>query len=269
MIYDVRKVEELFLKQLKVPDGDSLLLPKPEVKEMNAVNENLAAAMARPIAAFPDQDHLAHLQVHLDFMQSPVLGSCRVTAPKALPILLEHLREHMVLWYVSHTIDVASEAAGQDISEIQRAMKPEDKKEFDRMLAAASQSVVNEANSTMEQIPKIIEATVKYLQSLAPPPQDPASELAKAELQRKQQADQQNAQIEQMKVQSNQQGDQARLSIEAMKQDREDQRKQSEIAARMKMNADDNDTAKQLAALEVASGERIAVSTGTGINPNP
>jgi hypothetical protein len=269
MIYDVRKVEELFLKQLKVPDGDSLLLPKPEVKEMNAVNENLAASMARPIAAFPEQDHLAHLQVHLDFMQSPVLGSCRVTAPKALPILLEHLREHMVLWYVSHTIDVASEAAGQDISELQRAMQPDDKKEFDRMLAAASQSVVNEANSTMEQIPKIIEATVKYLQSLAPPPQDPASELAKAELQRKQQADQQNAQIEQMKVQSDQQNDQARMSIESMKQDREDQRKQSEIAARMKMNMDDNETAKQLASLEVASGERIAVSTGTGINPNP
>jgi hypothetical protein len=35
------------------------------------------------------------------------------------------------------------------------------------------------------------------------------------------------------------------------------------------MNADDNTTAKQLAALEIAAGERIAVSTGTGINPNP
>ena len=35
------------------------------------------------------------------------------------------------------------------------------------------------------------------------------------------------------------------------------------------MNTDDNRTAMELAAAELASGERVAVSTGTGINPNP
>jgi hypothetical protein len=35
------------------------------------------------------------------------------------------------------------------------------------------------------------------------------------------------------------------------------------------MNAQDNETAMQLAAAEIASGEKFAVSTGTGINPNP
>lgn len=294
MVYDVRKVEEMFLKQLKVPDGESLLLPKPEVQEMNAVSENLAATMARPIAAFPDQDHLAHLQVHLDFMKSPVLAANRVAAPKTLPILLEHIREHMVLFYVNHTIDVASEAAGANISELQKNMNTEEKKEFDKMLAAASQSVVKEANETLQQIPQIMEETIKYLQSLAPQGANPQAEMAKAELQRKQAADQAKMQSDQMKMQSDAQSDQVkmqneqakmqaeqakvimdqrleemRIQIETLKQDREDQRKQIEIAARMKMNADDNDTAKQLAALEVASGEKIAVSTGTGINPNP
>ena len=38
---------------------------------------------------------------------------------------------------------------------------------------------------------------------------------------------------------------------------------------REKMNMDDNETAKLLAAAEMATGERVAVSTGTGINPNP
>jgi hypothetical protein len=166
-------------------------------------------------------------------------------------------------------------------------MNTEEKKEFDKMLAAASQSVVKETNETLQQIPQIMEETIKYLQSLSPQPQDPQAEMAKADLQRKQAADQAKAQMDQAKMQSDAQSDQAkmqadqaklaldqqleqmRLQIETLKQDREDQRKQIEIAARMKMNADDNDTAKQLAALEVASGERIAVSTGTGINPNP
>jgi hypothetical protein len=35
------------------------------------------------------------------------------------------------------------------------------------------------------------------------------------------------------------------------------------------MNFADNQTAMRLAAAEIASGEKVAVSTGTGINPNP
>jgi hypothetical protein len=42
-----------------------------------------------------------------------------------------------------------------------------------------------------------------------------------------------------------------------------------EIASRERMNTADNDTAKLLAAAEMATGEKVAVSTGTGINPNP
>ena len=57
--------------------------------------------------------------------------------------------------------------------------------------------------------------------------------------------------------------------LEQMKQDREDARKSAELNARMTMNAQDNQTAMQLAQAEIMSGERIAVSTGTGINPNP
>jgi hypothetical protein len=287
-LYDVRAVEKLLLDQLKIPEGESLLLPKPEVKEMNAVNENLAATMSRPLAAFPEQDHLAHLQVHLDFMRSPVLGSNRVTAPTAIPVLLDHCREHMVLWYVTHMLNVTSEAAGVDVSLLLKDATKDERAEFDRMLAAASQSVVNEANSTMEQIPQIIEEMIQYMQSIQPPPPaDPVTQAAAAETQRKQQADAAKAefdaaklQTEQAKLQQRQQESAAalqqkmeelRIRIEEaqMREQGEDARKQAELAARMKMNADDNTTAKQLAALEVAAGERIAVSTGTGINPNP
>jgi len=279
-LYDLRKVEELFLKQMKIPDGDNLLLPKPEVREMNAVNENLAATMSRPIAAFPEQDHLAHLQVHLDFMQSPVLGHSRVAAPTTMPLLLDHIREHMVLWYVSHTVDVASEAAGVDIGGIFGDLSKEERRDYDKMLAAASQSVVKEANEVLKSIPPILEEAIQYLQSIQPPMQDPAKDAAMAETQRRAAADQQKTQLETAKLQAQQaetaqeiqakiQDMQARLQEAQLREDREDQRKQMELAARLKMNSDDNDTAKRLAALEIASGERVAVSTGTGINPNP
>ena len=41
----------------------------------------------------------------------------------------------------------------------------------------------------------------------------------------------------------------------------------AELQARLSMNEADNMTALKLAELEIASGEKFAVSTGTGINP--
>jgi hypothetical protein len=285
-LYDPYKVEELFLKQLKIPDAEGLLVPKPHVQEMNAVNENLAASMQRPISAYPDQDHLAHLQVHLDFMTNPVLGASRLVGPAALPFLLDHCREHVVLWYVSHMIDVASNAAGIDINELQRDATDDEKQEFDRMLAAASQSVTKEAQQTLQAIPDIVEQTVQLLQQLQPPPaMDPTAQVAQAEIQRKTQADQAKAQVDQAKMQVDQakmemdqqrsqaeiQSEiaklQAELQREQVRQQSEDRRTQAEIDARVRMNSEDNQTAKQLAALEVQSGEKIALSTGHGINP--
>jgi hypothetical protein len=282
-LYDQRKVEEMFLQQLKIPDGKSLLVPKPEAKEMNAVNENLAATMQRTIVAFPEQDHLAHLQVHLDFLSSPMFGGSRIIGPQILPILLNHIKEHMTLWYANQIFETASEAAGMDVSELLKDTTTEEKQSFDKMLAAASQTVTAEAGQVFEQIPQVIEQAIEIIKQLNPPqqmPADPSLEIAKAETQRKMQADQVNAQLKQAQLQQDAQLKQAQLEtrlqeLEAklrermLLEDREDKRTAAEIEARVAMNESDNQTAKQIAALEVTTGERISVSTGTGINPNP
>jgi hypothetical protein len=280
-LYDPYKVEEMYLRQLKVPDYEDLLIPKPEVHEMNAVNENLAATLNRPIAAFPDQDHLAHLQVHLDYLLSPVLGGSRLIGSTVIPPILEHIREHLAFWYVSHMVETTSGAAGIDITKLMKDASKEEKAEFDRMLAAASQSVAQEAQQVLGTIPEIVEQAIKLLQQFAPPmPQDPSTGLMQAEIERKTAADQAKLQIETQKLQIQQQTEAQRLQTEIQRLqaelEREKMREQAalakvdmEIEADLRMNAEDNQTAKQLAALEVESGEKIALSTGHGINPNP
>ena len=52
-----------------------------------------------------------------------------------------------------------------------------------------------------------------------------------------------------------------------MRQRAENERTMVELDTRERMNTADNDTAMRLAATELATGERFAVSTGTGINP--
>ena len=278
-IYDLRKVEERILSQLKIPNAKELLLPAPKPHEMNAVNENVAASLGRPVSAFPEQDHLAHIQVHLDYLMSPVLGSSLLMAPTFIPIMMNHLKEHIALWYATHVFEVASTAAGQDISEFQKVKNPKVQKEFDQFLAATSQKVVPDANQAFQAIPQIIQQAMQIMQQLQGQnaPMDPA-QAAMAETQRKAQADQINAQLEQAKLQlqaqqakvkqlENARRQEDNMRRELLKQDRLDQRQIAELDVKLVTNREDNKTAKDIAAMEAVSGEKVGVSTGTGINP--
>jgi hypothetical protein len=73
--------------------------------------------------------------------------------------------------------------------------------------------------------------------------------------------------MEQAKLQLDAQQAQARLASAQQIEQIENQRKLSEMQVRQAMNTQDNLTAMELAKLEVETGERFGVSTGTGINP--
>ena len=291
-LYDLRKVETMFLERLKVPQGKDLLLPAPKPLELNAVNENIAMTMRRPVVAFPEQDHLAHLQVHLDFLTNPMFGNNKAIGPAFIPMMLDHIKEHMVLWYATQIYQEASDAAQVDIGEIQKDATVEEKQSLDKLLATTSQVVTKQSQEAFGQIPQIIEQAIQTLQQMQPPPpQDPSVQIAQQQLQNQAAKDQATAQSQQAKlaqdaqlkqadmqqrsadkqmdIQARIQELQTELEREKIRQQAEDERVRAQIQARLEMNESDNQTAKQLAALEVATGERIAVSTGTGINPNP
>jgi len=109
-------------------------------------------------------------------------------------------------------------------------------------------------------------------------PQDPAVQAMMAETQRKAQADQAKAQIEQGRLQLDSQKmqvDQAEAAQkmqsaaqrEVVKQDRLDQRQAAQLQVEMIKNREDNQTALDIASMEAVTGEKVGVSTGTGINP--
>ena len=306
-LYNLRKVEERLLETLRVPNPKELLVPPMEPKQQNAVNENVTATMGRPIVAFPEQDHIAHLKTHLAYMTNPALGASQLIAPVYLPVILGHIKEHLALWYASTVLELAEDTSGIDISEDMKNLKDDEaRRAFDRMLAEASQAVVTDATDVFASLPPVIDQAMKMMQQFAPqPPQDPRTAIEGQKLQAQQQRDQaqmqldgqraqmdaqeaaqrtqldgQKLQIEGQKMQAEAMKSQAEMQLQAqklqieqqleqMKQDREDARTSAELNARMTMNQQDNQTAMQLAQAEIMSGERIAVSTGTGINPNP
>jgi hypothetical protein len=299
-LYDQRRVELMILQQTRIPDAESLLVPAPKAEPMNQVNENLAMTYGRPVAAFPDQDHLSHIKVLLDFMTSPLLGQLPVIAPTFLPAALQHLKEHVALWYVSNIYESLSAELRQDLGDLMKFRDPATRKELDATLAAASTETVALAQRTLAPLPAIIQRAQQVLQALGPQmPPDPQSQadMAKAQIQaqtarEKIQARQQevqqtlaaDAQRDAQRSQSDMQRDlakqqqeqqrahliQQQLTIrEASQQENENTRQQAELAARERMNTADNVTALTIAEAETLSDNKAAVQTGTGLNPTP
>ena len=267
-IYDVRKVEELFLKQMKIPEAEDLLLPRPEPKDIDPVQENVAASVGKPIGALPHQAHMAHLKVHLAFLQSPLFGKNPIIAPTFLPAIVAHIKDHILMHYLSMTVK------GIDAAEQRGMINGED----DMQQADAAVEIMHTLEQALppEFVPLLQQAFAEAQQYTPPQPQDPtqvAAQVQQAAIDQRREATTINAQMKQAEQQAKQQQqaqkDQQDMQALIIKEDREDARTQAEIAARIQMNQEDNNTAKELVAVEVASGDKTSLSTGTGINPNP
>lgn len=262
-LYDQRAVEERFLEGMKIPDYKSLLAKKPEPIELNAVNENLALTLGRPVAAFPMQDHLAHLQVHLDYLKSPIFGMSQLIGPTYVPGVLQHIKEHMAYWYSLYIYEQTSNVVGIPLDAFLGGKDQDVSAELDRTLAMASQRYMPEIQQMLSGIPPVIQQAQQFLQQFQPPrPQDPTQVLM-AETQRKAQADQARMQFDQAKLQI----EQARVSRETQLDQIKMQENMADIQAKLQMNSDDNTTAKELAVFEAEHGGRSRLSTGHGINP--
>jgi hypothetical protein len=277
-MYDARKVEEMFLRNMKVPASE-VLQPLPGSEDMDPVSENVAAAMGRPIYVLPSQDHMAHLMTHIPFLKSPLFGSNPAIAKTFLYPIATHLRDHLLNYYLVEAHDAVDKAQRDE-------MIKEEAEEQVKVILQVQQFIEQQLGGFAEELAQLDEAAQQFKPQ---PPMAPDKTMEVAQLnaqvqgqalQQRMQVDQAKLQIDQQKMQSQQQIEAAKLDVkqrefdqrmqaEQIKQQAEDQRTAAEIAGRERMNTADNDTAKLLAAAEMATGEKVAYSTGTGINPNP
>lgn len=271
-LYDLRKVEELILERTKIPNATDLLVEAPKVEELNAVNENVAMTLGRPVQAFPEQDHLAHIQVLLDYMSSPYFGMLSIIAPKYLPAALQHLAEHLTYWYMSHTVEICKQS-GADVGDLVKFQDPETKMEMDRTLASASTIVMKQSQQTFASIPAVVQRAQQFLQSITqPPPQDPgqtAVQVAQINNQPRVQALQQKAQQVQQAAQADaakeQAENQGRIQQTILESQGEDQRTAAELQTKERINQEDNATALEISAAKIETGHSTNLSTGTSI----
>jgi len=281
-LYDARKVEEMFLRNMKVP-ANEVLQPLPGSEDMDPVSENVAAAMGRPVYVLPSQDHMAHLMTHIPFLKSPLFGSNPAIAKTYLYPMATHLRDHLLNYYLVEAHNAVDKAQNENLIQ-------EEASEQVKVILEVQKFIEAQLGNFAGELAQLDQAAQQFAPK-PPMPPDSSMQVAQLNAQVQGQALQQRAQLDQAKLAEtakynqaklaqdaqadaakladSQQARSERLQAEQMREAAENERTAMEIQTRERMNTADNDTAKLLAAAEMATGERVAVSTGTGINPNP
>jgi chaperonin GroES len=225
-LYNRLAVEKRILKQIKLPDINEVLPDPQDVKEMNPALENVSMTLGKPVGAFPNQDHIAHLLSHISYAQDPVFGANPIVAPAFAPACLEHIKQHLTLWYLANVDKYTSDALGRkfDIMKIQPIMQ-----EAQKLISVASQHVhMDSAQNLQQQVMPVVQQmldTVHKMKAQSNVPTDPnvmaqvkaLQDTAMAETQRKAKKDEADTQLDAQKLAQDGSIEQQRLQFEATK----------------------------------------------------
>ncbi len=200
-LYNRLAVEKRILKQIKLPDINEVLPDPQDVKEMNPALENVAMTLGKPVGAFPTQDHLAHIITHMDYANDPLYGGSPIMAPTFTPAFLEHIKQHLTLWYLNQVDGYASAALDRPFNVLKVEAIP---REAQKLIAATGKHVHQDAMQMGQDIMPVIQKALQMLQQMKgnqpmPPEIQALVQTQMAETQRKTTYDQVDLQLRQQK----------------------------------------------------------------------
>ena len=97
-MFNLEALNRTILNSANMPNMEEILPPKKEPQKLDPVSDIMAATKGIPIAAFPGQNHDAHIQTKMAYLQDPQNGANPIMA-RLKPILEANIQEHSVLKY--------------------------------------------------------------------------------------------------------------------------------------------------------------------------
>lgn len=179
-LFDARAVVTRALKQMKVPNVAELMPNAMKPAEMSASDENAAMALGKPAFAYLKQDQLAHIQTHLAFALDPMLGSNPMIAAAYIPQVIEHIKQHMMLWYTNQMDEYSMGGTPVDV---RKYAESKITKTIDQSVAAASEHVKMDSAIVFEQVMPALQQLGELLKKVSVPPVAPPDAEAQAILQ--------------------------------------------------------------------------------------
>ena len=144
-MFNTEALNRTILSAANMPNLDEILPPKPEPQALDPVSDIMAAVKGIPIAAFPGQNHDAHIQVKMAYLQDPMNGANPIMQ-RVQPVLQANIQEHSVMKYQEQVNGIAQKELGTVAPE--SAQKPQ---VIELALMEAAKQVQN-ANQAMGMV---------------------------------------------------------------------------------------------------------------------
>ena len=97
-MFNIEALNRTILTAANLPNIEEILPPKQEPQQMDPVSDIMAATKGIPIKAFEGQNHDAHIQTKMSYLQDPENGANPIMA-RIKPILEANIQEHSVMKY--------------------------------------------------------------------------------------------------------------------------------------------------------------------------
>ena len=224
--FNMNKVLSRFLKQMKVPDINELMKDTPAPEQRTSADENAAMLLGQPAYAYMQQDHIAHIQDHLQFGLNPFFGQSPFADPNYLNHLIEHIKQHMTLWYLNRSNGYVAKAhGGKPIDDYD---DPRLTASLDKLYTTVGAHITLDTKEVFEQFIPAFQQLIQQAQQRAqsaksnlPPDAQVVHDTSMAETQRKTEKDKADIQYDQAKlaaeVQQHAMDNQTKIDIENSK----------------------------------------------------
>jgi hypothetical protein len=239
-MYDLPLLHRQMLEVLNIRDADKIIPLEDEMKPTDPVSENMNILRGEPVKAFVYQDHEAHIQTHMAFMEDPKIQQLAGKSPNAKAMqaaMAAHIQDHLAFSYrqqVEKELGIELPAEGE-------AMPEDIELRISRLVAPAAEQLKNK-NQREQQ-----DNQAKEQQK------DPIVQMAQKELQIKEMQAQAKVQLDQAKMQLEQAKAQSKAQFDIQKLDQQAEIEKAKLAVKI---AEDN-VREQLEARRIASKDQI------------
>ena len=140
-MFNLEALNRTILNAANMPNIEEILPQAPKPQPLDPVSDIAAATKGLPISAFTGQNHDAHIQVKMAYLQDPMNGANPIMA-RVRPILEANIQEHTLMKY-QEQINGTTQVMMEQMPNMERNPTT-----IEATMAAAAQDVLN-ANIAM------------------------------------------------------------------------------------------------------------------------
>ena len=235
-IYDLPELNRQMLEVLGIKNIGKLIPTEDDQKPRDPVFENMALMNSKPVKAFINQDHQAHIQVHQMAMQDPKIAALMGQNPQAQSIqaaAMAHVNEHLAFEYRKQI----EEQLGVQLPGVDEEMSEEVEHAVSKLIALAAKKLLDKNTAETQQ------------QQAQQASQDPLVQMQQKELELKAQ----DVQIKAQKTQADIENDKARLELDKMRIESTERIAGVQVGAKTSMDHKKIDSAERMEGVRIGA----------------